>query len=270
MTTTSPLGIASTWDRVASGYAEEVTEFLGAYAHDALRLAAVTHRDRVLDVACGPGTLTLPAARVARSVDALDFSARMVTLLRERVEMAPTGARVEICEGDGQSLPYEPEVFDAAFSMFGLIFFPDRARGLSELFRVLRPGGRAVVSSWQPMLRMPTLTAVFEAMAAEHPGFSVGDGRGPLCEPEELRAEMRAAGFIVAVEPRTHRYLVPDARELLRVLRRSFVPLVLLEQQLGAAAFDGLMAAVERRLRNHLPSTPVLEMPAWLALGHKP
>ena len=63
--------------------------------------------------------------------------------------------------------------FDAAFSMFGLIFYSDRARGLQELRRVVRPGAPVVVSSWHPMDTIPEFKErILKEILAPNSGWS--------------------------------------------------------------------------------------------------
>lgn len=91
---------------------------------------------RVLEVGCGPGEAAERIAAAGAEVEALDVSARMVELTRAR----GISARV----GDVQELPFEDESFDAALAGWMLYHVPDVDRGLAELARVLRPGGRLV------------------------------------------------------------------------------------------------------------------------------
>ena len=95
---------------------------------------------RYLEVGCGPGDM---AARVADDLEievvAVDISPRMVELARER----GVDARV----GDVQELPFEDASFDCAVAAWMLYHVPDLDRGLSELARVLRPGGRLVAAT---------------------------------------------------------------------------------------------------------------------------
>jgi len=96
---------------------------------------------RALDVACGSGKLTGELRRLAPRGLAvgLDFSGRMLRVAAAEVP-GPRYVRA-----DGLSLPFPDETFDAATVAFGLRNFADPARGLCEMRRVLRPGGRAVV-----------------------------------------------------------------------------------------------------------------------------
>jgi SAM-dependent methyltransferase len=268
MSVPSLLATPHAWDLVAGGYADVSFDQLAAYSADALALAKVESGESILDVAAGPGVLALQAAGSAREVHALDFSRSMLDQLRARMTSARI-SNLQLHEGDGQALPYADSSFDAAFSMFGLIFFPDRARGFAELYRVLRPGGRAVVSSWQPLTRVPLLLDVSEALAAELAQAPVGDGKGPLSEPDELAREMSAAGFEVRVEERSHALEAESIDALWAGLRRTLARVVLLENQLGAAAFEPVAAGIRRRLRERYPGPQRVEMPAWLALGKK-
>lgn len=105
--------------------------------------------ERVLDVAAGTGALALEAAAGGARVLATDFSPGMVERLAARLgeggfDQADSEARVM----DGQALDLPDGGFDAAFSIFGVMLFPDWEAGLRELHRVVRPGGRVVMATW--------------------------------------------------------------------------------------------------------------------------
>jgi ubiquinone/menaquinone biosynthesis C-methylase UbiE len=230
-----PLAEPLAWNLVSRDYALEVVPQFEKYATDALRFANLRPGARVLDVASGPGTLTMLAAKSAESVEAIDFASDMIALLEQRVQGA--GLRnVTARVGDGQALPYEAGVFDAVFSMFGLIFFPDRALGLSEMKRVLRPGGVAVVSSWRPFSEAPLLAALMDAIAEQLPELPFGKSKAPMGEVGEVLAEMTAAGFSdVHVESVAHSMEAADMAAFWSSMERTMAPVVLLRKRMGDA-----------------------------------
>ncbi len=268
MSPSSPLATPEPWDLVAPGYVAENLQAHEAFAREALRL--VPAEGEVLDVAAGPGTLSLLAARTARRVFAVDFSPGMLGELTARAAAAGM-ANVDAQVGDGQALPFPDGRFDAAYSMFGLIFFPDRARGLSELARVLRPGARAVVSSWPPIERLPMLAALFGAMKAELPGSGVGDAPPALGTAAEIEDELGRAGF-AAVEVH-EREVVPGAvtaAELWRIFSRGGAPAVLMRRKMGEEAFAAVSSRIVARLEEALgPEPRELRLTALLGVGRR-
>ena len=269
------MSLPQPWNLVAPGYAAENVEHFEHYAEAALELSGMDPSHRVLDVACGPGTLTRLAALRGAHVHALDFSESMLLQLRKMVSDEGL-LNVIATEGDGQQLPYADESFDRAFSMFGLMFFPDRAAGFRELQRVLAPAGRAVVSSWHPMDQLEIFVALFEELFAEAPDLMPDPSAAtfaappPLSDPEGLYGEMAAAGFQVTVHAVSHPFGRPTMRDYWAATRTSFAPLCLLKAQVGAERFDVLADAVLNRLLNRFGDGPVVvDMPAWLAVGTK-
>jgi ubiquinone/menaquinone biosynthesis C-methylase UbiE len=266
MAAPSPLSTPEPWDLVASGYvAENLAEF-EAFAREALRL--VPAEGEVLDVAAGPGSLTLLAARTAREVHAVDFAPAMLDALRARAAQAGI-ANAHARLADGQALPFPDARFDAAYSMFGVIFFPDRARGLAELARVLRPGARAVVSSWPPVRRVPPFAALFGALAAELPGSGFSEALAPLGTAEEISAELRRAGF-AGCEVHEHDVVLGTATpaELWSHFSRGGAPAVLMRKRMGEQGFADLSRRIVARLEASLgPGPREMRLTALLGVG---
>ena len=132
---------------------EAAAEYDRAFAHVTmhfmpflLRAAHVAPGMRVLDVATGTGLsadAALAAVGPTGHITAADISPAMVGKARERLGKAPN---VSVSVEDGQALSFSDASFDAVLCNLGLMFFPDPVRGLSEIRRVLRAGGRAAVS----------------------------------------------------------------------------------------------------------------------------
>jgi len=262
----SPLATPQPWDLVADGYVAENLPAFEAFAREALRLSPPS--GAILDVAAGPGSLSLLAARQASSVHAIDFAPGMLRHLTERA--AAAGIQNVIAQvADGQALPFEDGSFDAAYSMFGLIFFPDRARGLAELARVLRPGKRALISSWPPFERIPTFGALFEAINAELPPSAPNTAPPPLGTAADFERELSAAGFR---EIEVHEHDVVEATSTPEQLWASFArggaPVVMIRNRLSEAEFAAFSNAVVARLHARLgPEPRAVKLTALLGIG---
>jgi ubiquinone/menaquinone biosynthesis C-methylase UbiE len=163
----------------------------------------------VLDVACGPGSVTrLVAQRLGPTGRVLgcDFSAAMLELARGKA-MPSEAASVEYAEAPADALPLEAESFDVAVCQQGLQFFPSQSAALDELYRVLRPGGRLGIAVWSAIDDSPVFLAMYDALR-EAAGGELADRyrEGPwgLAEADDLRDLIAAAGFEdVQVELRT-------------------------------------------------------------------
>ncbi len=124
----------------------------------AVAALGLTGGERVLDVACGTGNAALVAQRAGADVTGLDGSPRLLEVARERI---PGGAFVL---GDCGQLPFEDGHFDAAVSVFGVIFAHPAKQAGAEMARVVAAGGRVAITTWPP--RGPMYAAVSLLRAA--------------------------------------------------------------------------------------------------------
>ncbi|ADB62847.1 Methyltransferase type 11 (plasmid) [Haloterrigena turkmenica DSM 5511] len=202
--------IQEAWTEIAPGYDEYVTPSNMALAEAALQRARLRSGMRMLDVAAGSGGLSIPAARAGAQVLATDISPAMVERLEARAReegLTNLGARVM----DGQALDLEDDTFDVAASQFGVMLFPDLPRGLSEMTRVTKPGGRVVLVTMGPPSEVEFLGFFLGAVKTAVPEFTGLPTDPPplpfqVSDPEILREELADAGLTdIRVETANHR-----------------------------------------------------------------
>jgi demethylmenaquinone methyltransferase / 2-methoxy-6-polyprenyl-1,4-benzoquinol methylase len=198
----APDAVRSMFDRISPVYDamnRAMTMGLDQRWRRATVAAVVQPGDRVLDACCGTGDLGIAAARAGARVTGVDFSERMLERARQK---AP---EVEWVQGDALALPFPDSAFDAATVGFGVRNLDDLERGLRELRRVLRPGGRlAILEITRPRgLLAPFYKLWFDGfvplLGKLLPGGSAytylpaSVRRFP--GPDELAALLRGAGF---------------------------------------------------------------------------
>ena len=131
-----------------SGNYAAVAERISDAGEAVLEAAGIEPGHEVLDVACGTGNATIPAAKAGARVTGLDFAPALLAIARER--SADAMVEIDFVEGDAQELPFEDASFDRVVSVFGHMFAPDHERTAAEMKRVLRPGGVIAVACWVP------------------------------------------------------------------------------------------------------------------------
>lgn len=180
------------WDTAAQHYEKTAHPFTARFAEAALAHVALTPNSRVLDVAAGTGALALAAARTGAQVLATDFSPGMVARIA-----AARLPNVEARVMDGQALALPHASFDAVFSIFGVIMFPDWRKGLAEMARVTCPGGRGVVATWQDRgaATFLLLGQVRRKLFPERESMSMPEGVKALNDPGNFAHELIAAGY---------------------------------------------------------------------------
>ena len=132
------------WNDHVARYEAVFEPLTDAFAARALDLLAPLEGQRLLDVGAGAGGAVQMACRRGAHVTAVDASPAMVA----RIAARTAGLDVTALVADGASSGLPDAAFDRALSCFGIVLFPDPARAMAELHRVLRPGGRAAIVTW--------------------------------------------------------------------------------------------------------------------------
>lgn len=111
-----------------------------------IELVAATNPENVLDIATGTGDLAIQMVRTgAKKIVGLDLSDGMLSVGRKKIQKQNLSERIEMIQGDSENLPFEDDSFDAITVAFGIRNFETLEKGLSEIHRVLRPGGIFVI-----------------------------------------------------------------------------------------------------------------------------
>jgi len=164
-------------------------------AADLVRLASLRPGERVLDVACGTGVVArLAAQRVGHTgaVAGLDLNPGMLAAARSA---APPGSAITWHEASAEAMPFPDGSFDVALCQMGLQFMPDKAKALSEMRRVLGPGGRLLLNLPGPT---PRVFAIMGEALAHHVGAEAAgflDHVFSLHQAPEIRDLLGRAGF---------------------------------------------------------------------------
>ncbi len=137
--------LKATW---MSGDFDKIAQVIVAGGENFIARLRLTPGARVLDVACGTGNLSLPAAHAGAVVTGVDIAPNSLATARARAQAE--GVQIQFDEGDAEALPYADAAFDEVVTMFGSMFAPQPHMVTAEMARVCRPGGRVTMANWTP------------------------------------------------------------------------------------------------------------------------
>lgn len=119
-------------------------------------LVAVNNPENVLDIATGTGDLAISLAKTgAKNIIGLDISEGMLSVGRKKIVEKSLENRIELVQADSEALPFEENSFDAVTVAFGVRNFEHLEKGLSEILRVLKPGGVFVILETSVPTKVP-------------------------------------------------------------------------------------------------------------------
>jgi ubiquinone/menaquinone biosynthesis C-methylase UbiE len=207
------------WDAIATLYDEHVAPGESELATAGLRLAGLRAGDSFLDVAAGPGGLSLPAARLGAKVLATDWSPRMIDRFNARAAAEGLDAEGRVMDCHALDLP--DDRYDVTGSQFGVMLVPDQAQALREMVRVTKPGGRVLLIAYGDPSQFEALHFFVGAVQVVVPEFDGPADDEPMLEfqvadPEVLRQRLIDAGLTDVVVDTSHqeRVAMSSGRQL--------------------------------------------------------
>ena len=234
----------------SAGDFDAIAERIWAVGDDLVSRVGVSEGDDVLDVACGTGNATIPAALAGATTTGLDITPELFEDARRRATEA--GVEIELVEGDAEELPFDDESFDVVLSTFGCMFAPDHQAAASEIARVLRPGGRAGIAAWRPEGSIGQFFATIAKHApAPPPGFQPPPLWGVRDHVESLFSSTPVA---VTFEDAVAHFRFDSVEQMFEEYATKFGPVVVLRQALEAegrweALRDDLLSLYEQTTR---------------------
>ena len=139
------------WEEVADEYTKDRLGIFGRYAKRLLNLLHLPSGSRMLDVGCGNGAVALQATNKVGSegrITGSDIAEAMLRMGQAKAEQKKID--VTFCQMDAERLGFANASFDCATCAFSLFQFQDMERALTEMYRVMKPGGRLGLSNWGP------------------------------------------------------------------------------------------------------------------------
>ena len=145
---TTEVGVREGYDIWAEGYDAEANPLIPLEEPAVLELMGDVAGKEVLDVCCGTGRHAVRLAQAGARVCGVDGNETMLAVARKKCEHL--GLRLDLHLGDVARLPYPDASFDAAVCALALCHVPDLGAPVAEMARVLRPGGRLIISDFHP------------------------------------------------------------------------------------------------------------------------
>jgi ubiquinone/menaquinone biosynthesis C-methylase UbiE len=203
--------------------------------------------ERVLDVACGSGNTTIPAARRAwGNTVGLDYVPELLERGRERA--AAERLEIEFVEGDAENMPFEEASFDVVLSSFGVMFAPDHQKTADELLRVCKPGGRIGLANWVP----DSFVGEMFMTTAKHAPPPPGVQPPPLWGTEDhLRELFGDQVSDLNVERASVKMRFRSADHWLEVFRTYFGPIKVAFERVGEGGEEALESDLRDLLERH-------------------
>jgi SAM-dependent methyltransferase len=262
MTQPQILDTPENWDAASENYAESVAPVLmDDFVQEFVNRLDVNNEHVAIEVAAGSGALTAVLAPKVRSLLVTDFSPKMIEINERRMREKGIGnAKFKVM--DGMNLSLEDSTFDKVACCFGLMLFPDRAKGFREFSRVLKPGGKAMVSGWAAPDMFEGFKLFLDAIHKAIPDFPEPPSPPPvfsLSNLDKFRSEMEEGGFRdVEVDYVTRETKLDNFAQFWSMLTSGAPPVKMLFDKIGERGKASVHEALHDIIKSRFGNGPVI------------
>lgn len=250
--------------------------YLGPLIFEPSAVEFLTHLERIpagsiLETSCGTGRLTkrLRQGFPAANLTATDISQDMLSLAKDRL----TNEAVEFKVADGQQLPFDDETFDLVVNQYGLMFFPDKRKGFTEAYRVLKPGGHFAFATWDRTLDTPLFRLTIDENIVP---FFNGEDTTRFYLPFSLYGQRQLNEFLSNAGFRNTKVILVNFQgstdSPMNIVNGLFLrhPLGKEVKEKDPGAVSRIAGAIERSLIDHFGPGPFsFGLKAWIGIGQK-
>lgn len=198
VTGSAKLDAAATYNAAADHFDDEPLGFWERIGRRTIERLELPSGAVVLDVGCGTGASALRAAEVVGPhgrVIGVDLAGRLLEVARQKAKCRGL-TNIDFVTGDMEQLGYPDNHFDAVVSVFSIFFVPDMVREVRELWRMVRPGGLLVITTWGPRMFEPGSSAWWNAVKGVRSDLvSTSSPWDRIVEPQVLRDLLEEAGI---------------------------------------------------------------------------
>jgi len=262
------------WEKAAAAYNKGWGPLTSQCIPEMLSSLQCSSSSKLLDVATGPGFVAEAAAKTNAEVIALDFSAQMLEIAKQRMDPALSSS-IQFVEGDAAALPFEEGTFDCIACNFGVLHLPDADAFFQEAARVLKPGGRLAFTVWAQPPKSQAFDLILGAVSRQgNPNVTLPEGP-PIflfSNSEESKQRLSAAGLQFRDAKLVDQRWVLEAEDMYIAFRdgtgrTQALLLAQSEEELAAVKADFIKSALD--FRSASSGKVDVAMPTVLTIAEK-
>ena len=258
------------WETSASAYSQHLGRLTSAAIPRLLDAVDAQTGTRLIDLATGPGYVAAATHQRGCYVVAVDFSENMIALAKSRND-----PRIDFQVADVEKLPQADASFDAALMNFGILHLSQPERGLSEIFRLLKPGGKMAFTVWAGPEEAEGLNLVRRAIETfGNPNVSIPDGPSFFAFADSVHTDrvLTDLGFVtIAAQNLSLVWVLDSAQDLFTALYEGTARTGELLRRQHPDALEAIQRAVAGNCAPYVSDGKArIPMPAILHTAAKP